>query len=254
MLSPTPANDARQRRPIGTSLLSNPVPPSSTSVGGGVASSSSSSSSSSNHNVGGGTAMTNTTSVVENAAELSLGREFDDVQILSNAQVAVILQMSAQNALVRDEELHDVYKRTQKYVERYNTMKNNEKEHQELVDELDNLQGCVCSFHVPVLPFPLRFGFFFFLVVLPPMGIVGWVVCDRAFFPRFGVALPSSFARFCTMMQTVVRFSYMMRATRAVRGEEAKTEEKKMNEKRKEQFERSSTHIRTTSFRNLICA
>ena len=51
--------------------------------------------------------------------------------------------MSAQNALVRDEELHDVYKKTQKYVERFNTMKNNEKEHQELVDELDNLQGCV---------------------------------------------------------------------------------------------------------------
>jgi DNA-directed RNA polymerase II subunit RPB4 len=79
---------------------------------------------------------------VENAAELSFGSEFDaDVQILSNAQVAVILQMSAQNALVRDEELHDVYKKTQRYVERFNTMKNNEKEHQELVDELDNLQG-----------------------------------------------------------------------------------------------------------------
>jgi DNA-directed RNA polymerase II subunit RPB4 len=79
---------------------------------------------------------------VENAAELSFGIEFDaDVQILSNAQVAVILQMSAQNALVRDEELHDVYKKTQRYVERFNTMKNNEKEHQELVDELDNLQG-----------------------------------------------------------------------------------------------------------------
>ena len=81
---------------------------------------------------------------VENAAELSFGNEFDsDIQILSNAQVAVILQMSAQNALVRDEELHDVYKKTQKYVERFNTMKNPEKEHQELVDELDNLQGCV---------------------------------------------------------------------------------------------------------------
>ncbi len=63
------------------------------------------------------------------------------MQILSNAQVAVILQMSAQNALVRDEELHDVYKKTQRYVERFNTMKNREKEHQELVDELDNLQG-----------------------------------------------------------------------------------------------------------------
>eukprot|EP00956_Cyclotella_meneghiniana_P032875 scaffold91887_cov39-Cyclotella_meneghiniana.AAC.4 len=79
----------------------------------------------------------------ENAADLSFGADFtgDDIQILSNAQVAVILQMSAQNALIRDEELHDVYKKTQKYVERYNTMKNPEKEHQELVDELDNLQG-----------------------------------------------------------------------------------------------------------------
>ena len=85
-----------------------------------------------------------TAATVENAAELSFGADFagdEDVQILSNAQVAVILQMSAQNALVRDEELHDVYKKTQKYVERYNTMKNPEKEHQELVDELDNLQG-----------------------------------------------------------------------------------------------------------------
>eukprot|EP00580_Thalassiosira_gravida_P002589 CAMPEP_0201607564 /NCGR_PEP_ID=MMETSP0492-20130828/6627_1 /ASSEMBLY_ACC=CAM_ASM_000837 /TAXON_ID=420259 /ORGANISM="Thalassiosira gravida, Strain GMp14c1" /LENGTH=202 /DNA_ID=CAMNT_0048072173 /DNA_START=20 /DNA_END=628 /DNA_ORIENTATION=- len=84
---------------------------------------------------------------VENAAELSFGNEFDsDIQILSNAQVAVILQMSAQNALVRDEELHDVYKKTQKYVERFNTMKNPEKEHQELVDELDNLQGALTTF------------------------------------------------------------------------------------------------------------
>jgi hypothetical protein len=112
----SPAN-GRQRRPIGASLSSAP---------GAVVSSSS--------------AIT----VVENAAELSFGSEFDDVQILSNAQVAVILQMSAQNALVRDEELHDVYKKTQRYVERFNTMKNNEKEHQELVDELDNLQGLVC--------------------------------------------------------------------------------------------------------------
>ncbi|KAL7534610.1 hypothetical protein ACHAXR_005991 [Thalassiosira sp. AJA248-18] len=92
---------------------------------------------------------TNTSAVtaVENAAELSFGNEFDsDIQILSNAQVAVILQMSAQNALVRDEELHDVYKKTQKYVERFNTMKNPEKEHQELVDELDNLQGALTTF------------------------------------------------------------------------------------------------------------
>ena len=86
---------------------------------------------------------TSAVTAVENAAETSFGAEFapGEIQILSNAQVAVILQMSAQNALVRDEELHDVYKKTQKYVERFNTMKNPEKEHQELVDELDNLQG-----------------------------------------------------------------------------------------------------------------
>ena len=85
----------------------------------------------------------NAAAATENAADLSFGADFtgDDIQILSNAQVAVILQMSAQNALIRDEELHDVYKKTQKYVERYNTMKNPEKEHQELVDELNNLQG-----------------------------------------------------------------------------------------------------------------
>lgn len=83
----------------------------------------------------------------EDAGGLSFGADFDaDVQILSNAQVAVILQMSAQNALVRDEELHDVYKKTQKYVDRFNTMKNKEKEHQELVDELDNLQGALTTF------------------------------------------------------------------------------------------------------------
>ena len=80
---------------------------------------------------------------IENTAELSFPAEFDtDIQILSNAQVAVILQMSAQNALVYDMELNEIYKKTQKYVERYNTMKNPEKG-RELVDELDNLQKWV---------------------------------------------------------------------------------------------------------------
>lgn len=91
----------------------------------------------------GAAAGTSTTSIVtiENASELSFPAEFDtDIQILSNAQVAVILQMSAQNALTYDMELNEIYKKTQKYVERYNTMKNPEKNHQELVDELDNLQ------------------------------------------------------------------------------------------------------------------
>ena len=77
---------------------------------------------------------------VENAAERQFGPEFEDIHILSNAQVAVILQVSAQSAVNRDEELNEVYRKTQKYVERFNTMTNPEKEHQELVEELDNLQ------------------------------------------------------------------------------------------------------------------
>ena len=68
------------------------------------------------------------------------GADFADIQILSNAQVAVYLQVSARSADNRDEELHDVYRKTQKYVDRFNTMNNKEKNFQELVDELDNLQ------------------------------------------------------------------------------------------------------------------
>lgn len=82
----------------------------------------------------------------ENAADLSFGPEFDDIHILSNAQVAVILQVSARSAVNRDEELNDVYRKTQKYVDRFNTMTNPEKEHQELVDELDNLQDALTTF------------------------------------------------------------------------------------------------------------
>ena len=77
---------------------------------------------------------------VEDAAELKFGEEFKDIDILSNAQVAVILQFSARSAVNRDEELHDVYRKTQKYVDRYNTLTNQEKNNQELVKELDNLQ------------------------------------------------------------------------------------------------------------------
>lgn len=84
--------------------------------------------------------------VVENAAELSFGPEYDDVQILSNAQVAVILQVSARSAEDRDEELHDVYKRTQRYVDRFNTMTNPEKADNELIHELDNLQEALTTF------------------------------------------------------------------------------------------------------------
>ena len=77
---------------------------------------------------------------IENVAKLQLGPEFDDVHVLSNAQVALILQVSATASINRDEELSEVYRKTQKYVNRFNTMTNPEKEHQELVDELDNLQ------------------------------------------------------------------------------------------------------------------
>ena len=80
------------------------------------------------------------TGVNENASELQFDPEFEDIHILSNAQVAIILQASARSAVNRDEELNDVYRKTQKYVERFNTMTNPEKDHQELVDELDNLQ------------------------------------------------------------------------------------------------------------------
>lgn len=82
---------------------------------------------------------------IEDAAELKFGSEFDDIDILSNAQVAVILQVSARSAVNRDEELHDVYRKTQKYVERYNTMTNKEKNNQELVKELDNLQDVLTT-------------------------------------------------------------------------------------------------------------
>ena len=83
------------------------------------------------------------TGVNENASELQFDPEFEDIHILSNAQVAIILQASARSAVNRDEELNDVYRKTQKYVERFNTMTNPEKDHQELVDELDNLQEWV---------------------------------------------------------------------------------------------------------------
>jgi DNA-directed RNA polymerase II subunit RPB4 len=91
--------------------------------------------------------------VQENVAELQFGPEFSDIHVLSNAQVAVVLQVSAASAVHRDEELHDVYRRTQKYVNRFNSMSNPEKDHQEIVDELDNLQEYVapkfCSRFLP---------------------------------------------------------------------------------------------------------
>lgn len=64
---------------------------------------------------------------VENVAELKFGKEFEDIHILSNAQVAVILQVSARSAVNRDEELNEVYQKTQRYVDRFNSMNNAEK-------------------------------------------------------------------------------------------------------------------------------
>ena len=81
-----------------------------------------------------------TAASAENVSELKFGSEFQDIHILSNAQVAVVLQVSATSAVHRDEELNDVYRKTQKYVNRFNSMSNQEKDHQEIVDELDNLQ------------------------------------------------------------------------------------------------------------------
>ena len=83
---------------------------------------------------------------VENFADLSFGAEFADIQVLSNAQVAVYLKATEDRANERDEELHDVYKKAMKYANRFNTMSNPEKNSQELVDELDNLQEALTSF------------------------------------------------------------------------------------------------------------
>ena len=90
-------------------------------------------------NAFGQTATTSAT-VQENIADLQFGAEFEQIQILSNAQVAIILQMSANSAVDRDEELNEVYRKTHKYVNRFNSMTNAEKQPQEVVDELDNLQ------------------------------------------------------------------------------------------------------------------
>ena len=63
--------------------------------------------------------------------------------VLSNAQVAVLMQTSADAATKLNEKLTDIHRKTHQYVNRFNTMNNPEKEHRELVDELDNLQEYV---------------------------------------------------------------------------------------------------------------
>merc|ERR1712176_1702908 len=78
--------------------------------------------------------------------ELKFGNEFEDIHVLSNAQVAMLLQMSARTAVNRDEELNEVYRKTQKYIERFNGMNNPEKDYQELIDELGNLHSALTTF------------------------------------------------------------------------------------------------------------
>jgi hypothetical protein len=88
--------------------------------------------------------------------------------VLSNAQVAVILQMSKGNAVNRDEELNEVYRKTLKYVMRFNTMSNPEKQNQEVVDELDNLQEYVLAWIlVLLLWFNLSSAFSILLSLVP---------------------------------------------------------------------------------------
>jgi len=84
--------------------------------------------------------------VDENVAELSFGKEFTDIQIISNSQVSVFLQHTAAEAAQNDEELNDVYRKSQKYVDRFNAMKNPEKNEQELAHELENLQEALITF------------------------------------------------------------------------------------------------------------
>jgi DNA-directed RNA polymerase II subunit RPB4 len=82
----------------------------------------------------------------ENVAELQFGPEFDQIHVLSNAQVDILLQMSARAASHADEEINEVYRKTQKYVSRFNSMTNAEKSPQEVVNELDNLQDALTTF------------------------------------------------------------------------------------------------------------
>lgn len=79
--------------------------------------------------------MTDASGIDENTGELRFGGpDFDAeagaIHILSNAQVAVILQASANNAMVSDQEVTDAYNQALKYVDRFNQMANKEKDNQ----------------------------------------------------------------------------------------------------------------------------
>jgi len=78
--------------------------------------------------------------VNENVAEISFGKEFEGVEIVSNARVSVFLQHTAAEAARNDEELNEVYRKSLKYVDRFNSMKDPENNETELVHELENLQ------------------------------------------------------------------------------------------------------------------
>lgn len=88
-------------------------------------------------------ATQSTTTAQEDITKLQFGTEFEDIAILSNAQVSVLLQVSADSAVHQDEELNDVNRRTRNYVNRFNTMTNLEKDRKEIIGELDNLQEYV---------------------------------------------------------------------------------------------------------------
>ena len=79
--------------------------------------------------------MTDASGADENAGELRFGgSEFDaeagSIHILSNAQVALILETGSRDAIVDDQEVTDAYNQALKYVARFNQMANKEKDNQ----------------------------------------------------------------------------------------------------------------------------
>jgi DNA-directed RNA polymerase II subunit RPB4 len=80
---------------------------------------------------------------VEDASTLSFGDEFlsDDIQMLSNSQVAVFLTQTKENEEASlGEDAHEVLKKTLRYASRYSAQKQSEKSNEEIMTELDNLQ------------------------------------------------------------------------------------------------------------------
>jgi hypothetical protein len=103
--------------------------------------------------------MTDAGGVDENTGELRFGPEFDaetaeNIHILSNAQVAVILQASANNAIVDDQEVTDAYNQAQKYVDRFNQMANKEKDSQGVYSVVS---VCACAWTRSIQMYMLSF-------------------------------------------------------------------------------------------------